>query len=299
MSKQTSRRLRRLRLLFARAGGGARRGVFLLLAGIALGGVVGAVRYFNSLLKPKSVAAHTIESRLEQFGAQVDERLRPSWEAAGAAYPPTRLLFVAYKAEKRLDVYSVEKMEGDGGGSRRDHARTAGSGVAENAPLVADNAPLRALESGVTRRFIRSYPILGASGQLGPKKKEGDRQVPEGFYGVEYLNPNSSFHLSMKIAYPNAEDRAQAALEGRTELGGDIMIHGNTGSRGCLAMGDPAAEELFVLAARAGVANVEVMISPVDFRQRGKIAEEIYGEEAFPEWVQALHRRLRSAVEQL
>ena len=151
------------------------------------------------------------------------------------------------------------------------------------------------------RRFIKSYPILGASGQLGPKLKEGDRQVPEGFYGVEYLNPNSSYHLSMKIAYPNADDRARAALEGRTGLGGDIMIHGNTGSSGCLAMGDPAAEDLFILAARVGVENVEVLISPVDFRHRGHggAAHEAYCEEAYPEWVQALHRRIRHAVERL
>jgi len=296
MAKQIFRRWRRLRPLFARAEGGARRGVLLLLAGVVLAGIAGAVRYFIKpleLLMPEDTGAHTIASiasRLEQFGAKVDRRLRPEWEAAGAIYPPARLLFVAYKAEKRLDVYSVTPKSSKSPESSMP-ARNGGAGPGE--------ARLRALEDDMERRFIKSYPVLGASGQLGPKLKEGDMQVPEGFYGVEYLNPNSSYHLSMKIAYPNADDRARAALEGRTRLGGDIMIHGNSGSSGCLAMGDPAAEDLFILAARAGVGNVEVLISPVDFRQHDGSAREGYREEAFPDWVQALHRRIRDAVGRL
>ena len=115
--------------------------------------------------------------------------------------------------------------------------------------------------------FIRSYAIQGASGALGPKLREGDRQVPEGIYSIVYLNPNSVAHLSLALSYPNDYDRARALEDGRDDLGGDIMIHGGAGSAGCLAVGDEAAEELFVLAADAGWKDAVVVVSPVDFRR--------------------------------
>lgn len=113
-------------------------------------------------------------------------------------------------------------------------------------------------------RFIRTIRVLGQSGELGPKRKAGDDQVPEGIYGIESLNPNSRFHLSLRIDYPNAVDRSHAAPA--TDLGGDIMIHGGSSSVGCIAVGDEAAEDLFVLVHDAGLPNVKVLLSPVDFR---------------------------------
>ncbi|MFN2508264.1 MAG: hypothetical protein ABR589_05780, partial [Chthoniobacterales bacterium] len=89
----------------------------------------------------------------------------------------------------------------------------------------------------------------------------------EGIYRVEGLNPNSRFHLSLRLDYPNGFDRARALAEGRTKLGGQIMIHGDIVSKGCFAMGDPASEDLFVLAALTGIANVRVILTPVDFRK--------------------------------
>ncbi|NJK92822.1 MAG: hypothetical protein HC904_13965 [Blastochloris sp.] len=70
----------------------------------------------------------------------------------------------------------------------------------------------------------------------------------------------------MKISYPNQRDRELAAREGRKNLGGDIMIHGNRVSIGCLAMGDEVAEDLFILGVLAGRPNLRVLLSPVDFR---------------------------------
>jgi murein L,D-transpeptidase YafK len=97
---------------------------------------------------------------------------------------------------------------------------------------------------------------------LGPKLREGDRQVPEGVYRIASLNPNSRFHLSMEVNYPNDFDRAMAAKDGRVNLGGQIFIHGGTASIGCLAMGDAVIERLFVLVARVGRENVRVVIAP-------------------------------------
>jgi murein L,D-transpeptidase YafK len=115
-------------------------------------------------------------------------------------------------------------------------------------------------------RLLKSYPILGASGGVGPKLREGDMQVPEGLYRIESLNPNSLYHLALRVDYPNQFDRAKGEADGRQDLGGDIMIHGKRCSVGCLAMGDSATEELFVLAAETGIDNVSVILTPVDFR---------------------------------
>ncbi len=160
----------------------------------------------------------------------VRQRLAPSFEAAGVSYPPERVALIGLKSERVLEVYAASA-DGD-------------------------------------FRFICAYPVLAASGRLGPKLREGDAQVPEGIYSVRELNPNSLYHLSLWLNYPNEFDCARAAEEGRNEPGSEIMIHGNAVSKGCLAMGDAAAEDLFVLAALAGINNVTVILAPVDFRQR-------------------------------
>jgi len=140
--------------------------------------------------------------------------------------------------------------------------------------------------------FLRSYSILAASGGPGPKLREGDRQVPEGIYPIELLNPNSSYHLSLRIGYPNEFDRAQAAKEGRKNLGGDIMIHGKSASIGCLAMGDEAAEDLFVLAADTGLQNIKVVLSPVDFRTGAVIPKVV----KLPDWTDGLYNQIKTEM---
>ena len=92
--------------------------------------------------------------------------------------------------------------------------------------------------------------------------------MPEGVYALAGLNPNSTFHLSIKVDYPNAFDREKARGDGRTNLGGDIFIHGASSSIGCLAMGDPAIEELFVLVADVGFGNTQLIVAPYDLRTR-------------------------------
>lgn len=99
------------------------------------------------------------------------------------------------------------------------------------------------LRGGERFTLAKIYPICAYSGGLGPKRREGDRQAPEGFYRVprEALNPNSRFHLSFNLGYPNAYDRAH----GRT--GSYLMVHGNCVSIGCYAMTDPGIEEIYGL----------------------------------------------------
>ena len=116
----------------------------------------------------------------------------------------------------------------------------------------------------------RKYPMTAFSGVLGPKLREGDGQIPEGVYGIEYLNPNSSYYLSLKVTYPNASDRARAEADGRTNLGGDIMIHGKAVTIGCIPVGDDAIEDIFYLANAVGIKNVSVVIAPYDMRNGRK-----------------------------
>ena len=110
---------------------------------------------------------------------------------------------------------------------------------------------------------------------------------------AELLNPNSRFHLSIRVNYPNAFDRRMATQDGRTQLGGDIMIHGNAVSIGCLAMGDEAAEDLFVLAALATKERTRIIISPTDFRTGilGRLRAQ-------PAWAGELYQQLRAELKQ-
>jgi murein L,D-transpeptidase YafK len=95
--------------------------------------------------------------------------------------------------------------------------------------------------------LLKSYPMCRWSGQLGPKTREGDHQVPEGFYSIApgQMNPNSHYYLSFNVGYPNAYDRAY----GRT--GGDIMVHGVCSSAGCFSMTDAQIGEIYAIAREA------------------------------------------------
>jgi hypothetical protein len=186
------------------------------------------VRDFARAYVDRKLNGKTVEDRLREFGPAARTRWTPYFTNALVAYPPNRLALVAFKDETRLLVYAASETNG--------------------------------------WKYVRDYKILAASGELGPKLREGDRQVPEGIYGIESLNPNSRFHLSLRVGYPNSHDRERARQEGRANLGGDIMIHGNAVSIGCLAMGDQAAEDLFVLAADTGLPRIVVVLSPTDFR---------------------------------
>jgi murein L,D-transpeptidase YafK len=95
--------------------------------------------------------------------------------------------------------------------------------------------------------LLKTYPMCRWSGQLGPKVREGDRQVPEGFYAIApgQMNPNSNYYLSFNVGYPNAFDRAW----GRT--GGNIMVHGICSSAGCFSMTDNQIAEIYAIAREA------------------------------------------------
>ena len=210
-----------------------------------------------SIAKRATRSKQTVRSRLQEFGDKARGRLKPFFARAQVPYPPSRAVLVGIKGEKRLEVYAA--------GSKS------------------------------SMRHIATYPVLAASGGAGPKLREGDRQVPEGLYQIEALNPNSSFHVSLRVNYPNAFDREQARHDRRTELGGEIMIHGSAVSIGCLAMGDPAAEELFTLAADTGLKNISVILTPVDFR----LGQSVPSDANLPAWTKTLYSQIRTQLQLL
>jgi murein L,D-transpeptidase YafK len=127
-------------------------------------------------------------------------------------------------------------------------------------------------------RLLHTYPICSASGTLGTKQKEGDRQVPEGLYHIVHFNPKSRFYLSLGINYPSQSDKIRAAKRGQTySLGSDIYIHGDCVSIGCLAITDDYIKEVYMLALwakNAGQTQIPVHIFPTrEIAKNEKMAE--------------------------
>ena len=199
----------------------------------------------------------TVDDVLVAFAPYVTNQLIPYFKAAGVDYPPRALTLVAFKQERKLEVWARDRRS--------------------------------------KFQFIRSYPIRAASGTKGPKLRQGDRQVPEGIYHVVDLNPNSNYHLSMRLDYPNEYDLYYANEEGRFKPGNDIFIHGKAVSAGCLAMGDEAIEELFVLAAHVGPARIKVVIAPNDPRLR-PLDPNTPG---LPFWTPELYREIAGEIDAL
>lgn len=117
-------------------------------------------------------------------------------------------------------------------------------------------------ESDKIYKKIASYNIAAKSGVLGPKRMEGDLQVPEGFYYIDRFNPASSYYLSLGINYPNESDKKKSVNQ---RLGGDIFIHGSYATIGCIPMTDDKIKEIYMYAVYAkdsGQNKIHVYIFP-------------------------------------
>jgi len=150
-------------------------------------------------------------ARVRAARASAQPRLEVLFEQAGLSYPPKEIFLRVFKMEGELELWA----RNDGG-----------------APFTR----------------IRVYPICAASGTLGPKRREGDLQVPEGFYHISGFNPWSRFHLSLRVDYPNASDRI---LSDQSRPGGDIFIHGSCVTIGCIPLRDGPIEEVYLAAVDA------------------------------------------------
>lgn len=96
--------------------------------------------------------------------------------------------------------------------------------------------------------LLKEYSFCASSGSFGPKRRQGDGQIPEGFYHVDRFNPASNFYLSLGLNYPNQSDRILGASG---KLGGDIFIHGDCVTIGCIPITDDLIKELYIIAVEA------------------------------------------------
>lgn len=199
----------------------------------------------------KNVGKVSIVDVVERYKGSALERIKSDFQLANVTFPPKDLAFLAIKESNDFELWARNEVQW---------------------------------------KLIKNYQIKAASGVLGPKLREGDRQVPEGIYQVSWLNPNSSYHLSLKLNYPNEFDLKWAQKESRLEPGTNIFIHGKAVSIGCLAMGDLAIEELFLLSELVGKEQVKVIISPVDPRLK-----TLTNSDPEKEWVDVLYRDINNA----
>jgi len=146
-------------------------------------------------------------SRVRTALAEKKDAIIKILSEAGLHHNELQILITVFKQEKQLDIYAKNKND-------------------------------------LEYKKVVSYEICQSSGELGPKRKEGDGQVPEGFYFIERFNPVSNFHLSLGINYPNEADRKI----GTGRLGGDIFIHGNCVTIGCVPMTDEIIKEIYLYA---------------------------------------------------
>lgn len=126
-------------------------------------------------------------------------------------------------------------------------------------------------------QLFKTYDFCVLSGELGPKRMEGDGQVPEGFYTISVFNPTSSYHLSLGIDFPNKADKIKA---GGKRTGGLIFIHGDCVSIGCIPITDDKIKELYILAVEAynnGQKNIPVHIFPTNLSdEKFEVLKKIY-----------------------
>lgn len=127
-------------------------------------------------------------------------------DSQGISFPPTALYMRGFKSEKELEVWG----------------QCAGAWT-----------------------LLHTYPFCASSGKLGPKRRQGDGQIPEGLYYIDRFNPASQFHLSLGIDYPNASDKVRSTAN---DLGGDIFIHGDCVTIGCIPITDIGIAQLYWLA---------------------------------------------------
>lgn len=207
-------------------------------------------------MAPKLNWDQAVEHAIKKYGLRTEPEMMRFFSEAKVAYPPKDVALLAFKKEQVVELW--------------------------------------AKNDGQTWRFVHNYPLTATSGRLGPKLKERDGQIPEGIYRLTSFNPFSSMHLSMMIDYPNHFDRLQASKDGRKQLGNNIFLHGKSVSVGCLAIGDRAIDQLFLLARRVGLSHVRLIIAPNDLRL-GKAATSTFAQ---PRWLPELYKQISEALNQ-
>lgn len=210
----------------SRADGGAR--ILSILAWLAAVAFVALIAYTAFFLmkhpspSPIAPAPPAEPERVAAARLRCGAKLRDDFTKAGVRWPADEIFLRVMKRERQIELW----------------ARNG---------------------SGESYRLVKTLPILAASGGPGPKRREGDLQVPEGFYEVDRFNPLSSFHLSLGLNYPNAYDLIHADP---VAPGFDIFLHGGDASVGCVALGDDGIEDIYLAALDSRARPVRVHLFP-------------------------------------
>lgn len=205
-------------------------------------------------MAPKLNWDKAVDKAVMKYGLRTEPELKRFFANANVAYPPKEIALLAFKKERHVELWAKNENH--------------------------------------NWRFIHKYPLTAFSGRLGPKLRESDGQIPEGIYRLSSYNPFSSMHLSMMINYPNNFDRLQASKDGRRRLGNNIFLHGKSVSVGCLAIGDKAIDQLFLLTRRVGLSRVKLIIAPNDLR-KDKPATANFAQ---PRWLPELYKQIVYAL---
>jgi murein L,D-transpeptidase YafK len=145
-------------------------------------------------------------------------------------------------------------------------------------------------------KLYKVYNICAGSGTFGPKRREGDKQIPEGFYYINEWKPNSNYHMALGLNYPNTSDQI---LSDPLKPGGDIYIHGNCVTIGCLPITDSLIEHLYFLTLSAkeqGQDFIPVHIFPYRFDKKKSQKQYLYRINNKPLW-DSFHKSLNDAYE--
>ena len=173
--------------------------------------------------------------RVHRAMQQKDPLLRQLFAAQGMAYPPQKIFIRVFKQEKILELWAFSASQG-------------------------------------LFKLVKHYPVCRTSGDIGPKRREGDLQIPEGFYFIDRFNPKSNFYLSLGINYPNRSDQIFGK---KGEPGSDIFIHGGCVTVGCIPITDEYIKEIYWLAVQAksnGQSEIPVHIFPTRLDNQAMLA---------------------------
>ena len=170
--------------------------------------------------------------RMKGIFSITEDSLRKEFAAANMVWPPNYMYLRSFKYDREFEIWIKYKAE-------------------------------------EPYKLFKVHRVCQQSGKIGPKRMEGDYQVPEGFYHIDEFKPNSAYHLALGVNYPNSSDRI---LSDPRNPGSRIFVHGNCVSTGCIPLTDLPMERLYVMASRVKEAGyqefIPLHIFPVKYKSK-------------------------------
>lgn len=208
----------------------------------------------HSFAQPSFIDHQKSSLKVNGIFKRLEDSVKKQFEAKKLNWPPQNIFIRSFKYDRQLEVWIKS-------------------------------------DSKENFKLFKTYKICMQSGTMGPKRMEGDYQVPEGFYYINEFNPNSNYHLSLGLNYPNASDKI---LSDSAHPGSAIYIHGNCVSTGCIAISDAPIEELYMIASHAKASGqdfIPVHVYPVKYtvkKSSDYLTESTKGKEGLQKFASTL-----------